>query len=168
MTTVLNDPSTSQPDMIDPGLKKQLRRLFTVRPRVIRGSAIAAPTALQPINGRAVTGVTTLSVAPVASTWAEWQTWGWDNKWGLAIIIGLAVFLYYRYMYCREAPVVRDTTGPPIYTSDFHQTAISAPVSASNTARPAPITDGYSVRSPDTVQPLYAHLQPEARYDTVI
>jgi hypothetical protein len=93
MSCILKDPTASEPDIIAPALKAQLRKLFLARPHAH-------------VNGRPLRGGGSDSLA-------AWKEWGFENKWGLLLISSLVVFLWYRWKYCREEDK------PAIYATDF-------------------------------------------------
>lgn len=77
MSSILKDPTASEPDIIAPALKAQLRRLFLAKPNRV-------------------------AQAGGGESLVEWQKWAFENKWGLILISSLGAFLYYRWKYCRE------------------------------------------------------------------
>lgn len=115
MNSFLKDPTASEPDIIDAGLKRQLRKLLLSRPR--------AHT-----NGSSGGGIVSMNSFPI------WKEWAIENKWGLILILSLVGFLYYRWRYCRndEKPVV--------YASDF-----KAPIQDPNYFTPTAAPLGYGV-----------------------
>lgn len=96
--SILN-PTASEPDVIVPELKEQLRKLFLARPRVHVGR----------VSGKGGMRGGTVDIDSAAA----WKSWALENKWGLLLISSLGAFLYYRWRYCREEDK------PAIYASDF-------------------------------------------------
>jgi hypothetical protein len=94
MNSFLKEPTASEPDIIDAGLKRQLLKLMASKPRA-------------PVNASSRASIVAIN------TLSAWKEWGIENKWGLILILSLAAFLYYRWRYCRN------DEKPAVLASDF-------------------------------------------------